>query len=492
MDERDAVPRRQRGGRARRLRAERGHRDLPDHARLADGRALRRLGRRRAGRTCGAQVPDVVEMQSEAGAAGALHGALQTGALATTFTASQGLLLMIPNMFKIAGELTPAVIHVAARTRRDPRAVDLRRPQRRDARAHDGLGDARAPARCRRRTTSRWSPTPRRCGRGCRSCTSSTASAPRTRSTGSRVLGDDDVRALVRDDDVLAFRARGLTPDAPGPARHGPEPRRVLPGARGGNPFHLAVPGIVEAGHGRARRADGPALRPRRLPRGARRRARDRADGLGERRGRGDRRRAGRARRARRHAAGAAVPAVPRGRADRRAAADRARRSRSSTGPRSRAPSASRCTWTSSRRWPRRWTATAPPFATAPRVIGGRYGLASKEFTPAMVKPVFDELADAAAEAPLHRRHRRRRDPPQPAGRRRRSGTGARRARSQAMFFGLGTDGTVGANKASVKIIGESTDLLRPGLLRLRLARSPARSRSRTCASAPSRSARPT
>src|ERR1700720_982694 len=61
-------------------------------------------------------VPSVVEMQSEGGAAGALHGALQAGALATTFTASQGLLLMVPNMFKIAGELTPAVIHVAART----------------------------------------------------------------------------------------------------------------------------------------------------------------------------------------------------------------------------------------------------------------------------------------------------------------------------------------------------------------------------------------
>src|SRR5438094_1595534 len=60
-------------------------------------------------------VPKVVEMQSEAGAAGTLHGALQAGALATTFTASQGLLLMLPNMFKIAGELTPTVIHVAAR-----------------------------------------------------------------------------------------------------------------------------------------------------------------------------------------------------------------------------------------------------------------------------------------------------------------------------------------------------------------------------------------
>ncbi|HPU98785.1 MAG TPA: pyruvate:ferredoxin (flavodoxin) oxidoreductase, partial [Candidatus Hydrogenedentes bacterium] len=61
-------------------------------------------------------VPMVVEMQSEAGAAGAVHGALQAGSLTTTFTASQGLLLMIPNMFKIAGELTPAVFHVTART----------------------------------------------------------------------------------------------------------------------------------------------------------------------------------------------------------------------------------------------------------------------------------------------------------------------------------------------------------------------------------------
>ena len=61
-------------------------------------------------------VPSVVEMQSEAGASGAYHGALQSGALGTTFTASQGLLLMIPNMFKIAGELTSTVMHVSART----------------------------------------------------------------------------------------------------------------------------------------------------------------------------------------------------------------------------------------------------------------------------------------------------------------------------------------------------------------------------------------
>src|SRR6056297_3491413 len=61
-------------------------------------------------------VPEVVELQSEGGAAGSLHGALQTGAMASTFTASQGLLLMMPNLFKIAGELTPAVVHVASRS----------------------------------------------------------------------------------------------------------------------------------------------------------------------------------------------------------------------------------------------------------------------------------------------------------------------------------------------------------------------------------------
>ena len=66
------------------------------------------------------EIPLVVEMQSEGGAAGAAHGALQTGALTTTFTASQGLLLMIPNMYKIAGELTPTVFHVAARALAGP------------------------------------------------------------------------------------------------------------------------------------------------------------------------------------------------------------------------------------------------------------------------------------------------------------------------------------------------------------------------------------
>ena len=84
-------------------------------------------------------VPTVVEMQSEGGAAGALHGALQSGALATTFTASQGLLLMIPNMYKIAGELTSAVHARRRPLARRTGAVHLRRPLGRDGRASDRL-----------------------------------------------------------------------------------------------------------------------------------------------------------------------------------------------------------------------------------------------------------------------------------------------------------------------------------------------------------------
>ena len=106
---------------------------------LADGRARRRVVEPGAAERLGHACPAVVEMQSEGGAAGALHGALQGGALATTFTASQGLLLMIPNMYKIAGELT-----AGGAARRRPLAggagaVDLRRPLRRDGGAPDGL-----------------------------------------------------------------------------------------------------------------------------------------------------------------------------------------------------------------------------------------------------------------------------------------------------------------------------------------------------------------
>ena len=84
-------------------------------------------------------VPDVIEMQSEGGAAGTVHGALQTGSLTTTFTASQGLMLMLPNMYKIAGELTPAVFHVAARSLAAQGLVHLWRPPGCDGGTHHRL-----------------------------------------------------------------------------------------------------------------------------------------------------------------------------------------------------------------------------------------------------------------------------------------------------------------------------------------------------------------
>ena len=94
-------------------------------------------------------VPSVNELQSEGGASGAVHGSLVAGALTTTFTASQGLLLMIPNMYKIAGELTPTVFHVSARAIATTALSIFWRPLRRDGRTPNRLGHAllRQPAR---------------------------------------------------------------------------------------------------------------------------------------------------------------------------------------------------------------------------------------------------------------------------------------------------------------------------------------------------------
>jgi pyruvate-ferredoxin/flavodoxin oxidoreductase len=191
------------------------------------------------------QVPEVIEMQSEAGAAGALHGALQKGALGTTFTASQGLLLMIPNMFKIAGELTPAVIHVAARTIAthalsifgDHSDVMHARATGWAMLAAGSVQEAHDFALVAHAATLR-------------------SRVPflhffdgfRTSHEINRieVLDDDDLRALVRDDDVLAFRARGMTPDKPVVRGTAQNPDVFFQAREASNPFHAAVPGIVQ------------------------------------------------------------------------------------------------------------------------------------------------------------------------------------------------------------------------------------------------------
>src|SRR5450755_4656538 len=174
-------------------------------------------------------VPVVVEMQSEGGAAGALHGALQSGALATTFTASQGLLLMIPNMYKIAGELTPAVLHVAARSI-----------------AAQGLsifGDHSDVMAVRQ-----------------------TGFALHAAALATRVpfvhffdgfrtshelntielLSDDDLRALVPEELIRAHRGRALTPEHPFIRGTAQNPDVYFQARETANPFYAGVPGAVE------------------------------------------------------------------------------------------------------------------------------------------------------------------------------------------------------------------------------------------------------
>jgi pyruvate-ferredoxin/flavodoxin oxidoreductase len=406
------------------------------------------------------KVPDVVEMQSEAGAAGALHGALQKGALATTFTASQGLLLMIPNMFKIAGELTPAVIHVAARTIAthalsifgDHSDVMHARTTGWAMLAAGSVQEAHDFALVAHAATVRARIPFLHFFDGFRTSHEINKIA---------VLEEDDIRALVRDDDVLAFRTRGLTPDAPVVRGTAQNPDVFFQAREASNPYHLAVPGIVQGV------MDELATRT------------GRQYGLVDYHGAPDADRViivmGSASGAVEEtvdtliAAGekvgmlrirlfqpfpaeqiiAALPATVRS----IAVLDRTKEP-GAVGE----PLYLEVVATLAEAMDR----DDPPFASGPKVSGGRFGLSSKEMTPSMIKPIFEELAAARPKRhftvgiyddvthlslPIDGTFQ----VPRPAG------------EVQAIFFGLGSDGTVGANKASVKIIGESTDLFAQG-----------------------------
>jgi pyruvate-ferredoxin/flavodoxin oxidoreductase len=191
-------------------------------------------------------TPRIIEMQSEGGAAGALHGALQAGSLATTFTASQGLLLMLPDMFKIAGELTPAVIHVAARTVAthalsifgDHSDVMAARttgwtmlasgsPQE----AHDLAAVAHAATLTTRLPVLHF------------------FDGFRTSHELNEVelLDDDDLRAAIDGDAVLAHRGRALDPDRPVLRGSAQNPDVFFQAREAANRFHEAVPDAVQA-----------------------------------------------------------------------------------------------------------------------------------------------------------------------------------------------------------------------------------------------------
>ncbi len=224
-------------------------------------------------------IPLVIEMQSEGGAAGAVHGALQTGALSTTFTASQGLLLMIPNMFKIAGELTSTVFHVSARSLAthalsifgDHSDVMATRTTGFALLASNSVQEAQDMALIAHASTLE-------------------ARVPflhffdgfRTSAEVNKIelLTDDDLRAMI-DEDWRACTpgARSLTRPSR-PARHSPKPGCLLPGPRDRQSVLQRLPGHRPEAHGQIRQADRTPVSPVRLCRRAGCRARGRGHGL--------------------------------------------------------------------------------------------------------------------------------------------------------------------------------------------------------------------
>ncbi|HEU5184657.1 MAG TPA: pyruvate:ferredoxin (flavodoxin) oxidoreductase [Gemmatimonadaceae bacterium] len=402
-------------------------------------------------------VPVVQEMQSEGGAAGTVHGALQSGALTTTFTASQGLLLMLPNMFKIAGELTPTVFHVAARALAtqalsifgDHSDVMAARTtgfallsSGTVQEAHDAALIAQAATLESRIPFLHF------------------FDGFRTSHEINKItlLSDDQIRAMIRDDLVRAHRARALTPEHPVVRGTAHNPDTFFQARETVNPYYARVPAIVQATMnrfaqltGRAYKLfeyDGPsdAERVLVLMGSGAETARETASFL---RSAGEKVGVIQVRMYRPFSAEHFLAALP----DTCRAIAVVEQTKESGAP-------------GEPLYIDVVTTLAQAFAagtrkTMPRVIGGRYGLGSKNFNPAQAKAIFDELTksnpkngftvgidDDLSHTSLTI------DP---------AFSIERADVVRALFFGLGADGTVGANKASVSIIAEDPAMYAQG-----------------------------
>jgi pyruvate-ferredoxin/flavodoxin oxidoreductase len=393
-------------------------------------------------------VPTVVEMQSEGGAAGALHGALQSGALTTTFTASQGLLLMIPNMYKIAGELTAAVIHVAARSLAaqalsifgDHSDVMAVRQTGFSLLASASVQEAHDMALVAQRASLETRVPFVHFFDGFR-----TSHELNTIET----LSDDDLRALVPEDLVRGHRARAMSPEHPFVRGTAQNPDVYFQARETVNPFYARVPEAVQDAMDRL------AARTRRRYRvvdysghhqaervivvmgSAGETVRETVDYLT---GRGERVGVVQVRLFRPFPAKALIDALPSS-VQRMAVLDRTKEPGSVGEPLFLDVVAALAGWSFD-----------GERSTMPTVVGGRYGLSSKELTPGMVVGVFEEMA---REQPRRRFTVGISDDV--------SGTSVPYDASldieppdtvRAVFFGLGSDGTVGANKNTVKILG--------------------------------------
>ncbi len=268
------------------------------------------------------QVPVIQQMQSEGGAAGAVHGALQSGALTTTFTASQGFLLMLPNMYKIAGELTPCVFHVAARAIAtqalsifgDHSDVMSARMVGFAMLAASSVQEAHDLALVAQAATLESRVPVMFFFDGFRTSHEENKIS---------VIPDEQIRAAIDDDLVRAHRARALTPERPVIRGTAHNPDTFFQARETANPFYAARSGHRPTRHGSRRRPDRPLVQPVPLlgPSGGGA-GRDRHR-LGVRGARRDRRMAERARREGRRAARNALPALGRGAFSRGAAEDR-------------------------------------------------------------------------------------------------------------------------------------------------------------------------
>ncbi len=392
-------------------------------------------------------VPEVIEMQSEAGAAGALHGAAQRGALVSTFTASQGLLLMLPNMFKMAGELLPAVLHVAARTVAT-HALSIFGDQG-DVMAVRASGFAFLAASSVQEAHD-FALLAHAASLSSRVPFLHFFDGFRTSHEINRIrlLDDDDLRALVDPAAIASHRQRALSPEHPVLRGSAQNPDVFFQAREAANGFYSAVPGTVAA----------------------------LMDQLGERTGRhyglvdyvgspeatrvavlmgsgaGAAEEAVHALCARGEHVGllkvrlfrpfpgellvGALPASVRG----IVVLDRTKEPGALGEP----------------LYQDVVTALAEAGRAIP-VIGGRYGLSSKEFTPAMAKAALDEL-----DAPAPRNHFTVGivdDVTHTSLAVDQDFTTIGEDAHQAVFYGLGSDGTVGANKATVKIVGEETGM---------------------------------
>jgi pyruvate-ferredoxin/flavodoxin oxidoreductase len=393
-------------------------------------------------------VPAVVEMQSEGGAAGALHGALQSGALTTTFTASQGLLLMIPNMYKIAGELTPVVLHVAARSLAAQGLSIF--GDHSDVMAVRQTGFALLAAASVQEAHD--------LAVVAQSATLSTRvpfvhffDGFRTSHELNTIetLADDDLRALVPVELVRAHRGRALSPERPFIRGTAQNPDVYFQGRETVNPFYARVPDAVQQAMdqlaGRTGRqygivdyfGDCAAERVVVLMGSG---AQTAVETVAHLNAGGERVGVLAVRLYRPFPAGALVAALP-PTVRRVAVLDRTKEPGSLGEP----------------LFLDVLTALAEAHssgdrAVLPTVIGGRYGLGSKEFTPGMVAGVFAELAK---DRPRPRFTIGISDdvtgtsvPYDPALDIEAPQT------TRAVFFGLGSDGTVGANKNTIKILG--------------------------------------